>query len=278
MNSSSFRSSYLLRSLWLIGAMSLIASCSSKKKEDELYDEYANVPVEQLYNNAHDEMDQKHFKKSVEMFEAVEQQHPYSEWATRAQVMAAYANYQQEEYDAAIAILERFVRQHPGNENVAYSYYLLALCYYEQISDVGREQSMTEKALKALQDVVNRFPDTEYGRSASLKLDLVRDHLAGKEMDVGRYYLRKGDVLAAINRFKFVVDNYQITSHTPEALHRLVECYLTLGVTEEAKRYAAVLGYNYPDSSWYKDSYTMMQPLMPKQPEKAVDANSAHHP
>lgn len=234
-----------------------LAACSGNDKET---DEEPAAPVEQLYTEGRDAMDAKRYKVAVEKFEAVEQQHPYSEWATRAQIMAAYANYQQEEYDSAIAILERFVRMHPGNENTAYAYYLTALCYYEQISDVGREQSVTQQAQRALLEVVRRFPDTEYARSAKLKLDLATDHLAGKEMEVGRYYLQRGEILAAINRFKYVVDNYQTTTHTPEALHRLTEAYLTLGVAEEARKYAAVLGYNYPDSEWYRDSYRLLTP------------------
>lgn len=254
------RSFLYFRSCALVLCMGLfLAACSGDKKdEDEL--ESVTVPVDQLYNEAKAALEDKKYKVAVEKFEAVEQQHPYSEWATRAQVMAGYTNYRQEEYDGAIAILDRFVRMHPGNENVAYAYYLIALCYYEQISDVGREQSMTAEAQRTLLDVVRRFPDTEYARDARIKLDLVIDHLAGKEMEVGRYYLERGDVLAAINRFKYVVDHYQTTTHTPEALHRLTEGYMALGVDDEARKYAAVLGYNYSDSEWYQDSYRLLVP------------------
>lgn len=234
-----------------------LAACSNSNDLDSL-DEGVTIPVDQLYNEGKDAFDTKDYKRAVERFEQVEQQHPYSEWATRSQIMAAYANYQMEEYDSAIAILDRFTRMHPGNENIAYAYYLISLCYYEQISDVGRDQSMTQSAQRSLTEVVRRFPNSEYARSAKLKLDLVTDHLAGKEMEVGRYYLERGDVLAAINRFRFVVDNFQTTTHVPEALHRLTEAYLSLGIDAEAKKYAAVLGYNYPDSEWYSDSYRML--------------------
>lgn len=235
-----------------------LAACGSDKNELDSLDEGVTIPVDQLYNEGKDAFDARDYELAVERFELVEQQHPYSEWATRSQIMAAYANYRMEEYDDAIAILDRFTRMHPGNENIAYAYYLTALCYYEQISDVGREQSMTEMAQRSLTEVIRRFPDSEYARAAKLKLDLAVDHLAGKEMKVGRYYLERNELLAAINRFKYVIDHYQTTTHAPEALHRLTEAYLALGVPEEAKKYAAVLGYNYPDSEWYKDSYRLL--------------------
>lgn len=250
---------HLLRNAACIAAVAtILAACSNDKNELDSMSETATIPVEELYNDGKNAFDARNYKLAVEKFEQVEQQHPYSEWATRAQVMAAYANYQMEEYDSAIALLERFTRMHPGNESIPYAYYLLALCYYEQISDTGRDQSMTQQAQRALTEVVRRFPDTEYARAAKLKLDLTTDHLAGKEMEVGRYYLNRGDVLAAINRFQYVLDNYQTTTHAPEALHRLTEAYLSMGVVEEAKKYAAVLGYNYPDSEWYKDSYRLL--------------------
>ena len=191
-------------------------------------------------------------------FDEVERQHPYSVWATKAQLMAAYTHYQNSKYDDAIIAADRFIQLHPGNRDVAYAYYLKALSYYEQITDVSRDQRVTERATKALEEVVRRFPDSQYGRDSKLKLDLTRDHLAGKEMEIGRYYLRQGQYLAAINRFRRVVENYQTTTHIPEALHRLTESYLALGVVEEAKQTAAVLGYNYPGSEWYTDSYALL--------------------
>lgn len=238
-----------------LGLTLVVFACSDKKEEEVAPPE----KVEVLYNKGLSALQDGNNKRAVSNFEEVERQHPYSSWATNAQVMSAFASYENEDYDDAIAILERFVKLHPTNENVPYAYYLTALCYYEQISDVGRDQKMTENAMKSLEEVIARFPDTQYARDSKLKLDLTRDHLAGKEMQVGRYYQGKDEYLAAINRFKNVVVNYQSTTHITEALHRLVECYLALGITEEAKRYAAVLGHNYPDSVWYKYSYAMME-------------------
>ncbi len=229
-------------------------ACSDDQDENQ-----ASQPADVLYNKARDAFAEKKYKDAIEAFDEVDRQHPYSEWAPRAQIMAAYAYYESEKYDDAILALDRFVKLHPGHESAAYSYYLTALCYYEQISDVGRDQGMTEQALQALSDVIKRFPDSDYARDARLKLDLVNDHLAGKEMMVGRYYLNRDEYLSAANRFKLVIDKYQTTSHVPEALHRLVETYLKLGVREEAKRYAAVLGHNYPGSVWYRYSYSLLE-------------------
>ena len=182
--------------------------------------------------------------------------------------MSAYSSYEAQDYDAAISSLDHFVKLYPNNELTPYAYYLTAICYYEQISDVGRDQKITEQALAALREVVRRFPDTEYARDAKIKEDLTLDHLAGKEMQIGRYYLKRDDTLAAINRFRNVVENYQTTSHVPEALHRLVEAYLKLGIKAEAMKYAAVLGANYPSSSWYRDSYKLMTVTQAKPVEK----------
>lgn len=233
-----------------------LAACSSSKDDD-----IAQKPpetAEKLYSDARAKVDSGEYKEAIKNFEEVERQHPSSSWATNAQVMSAYSSYEMEDYDSAISTLERFVKLYPDNESTPYAYYLIALCYYDQISDVGRDQKVTEQALTALREVVRRFPDSNYARDAKIKLDLTLDHLAGKEMQVGRYYLKRDDTLAAINRFRYVVENYQTTSHVPEALHRLVEAYLKLGVTEEAKRYAAVLGHNFPNSLWYRDSYKLM--------------------
>jgi len=172
--------------------------------------------------------------------------------------MAAYAHYQNNKYDEAVNALDRFIQLHPGSRDAPYAYYLRAISYYEQISDVGRDQKMTKLALDALEEVVRRFPESRYARDATLKLDLARDHLAGKHMDIGRYYQGEGEYLAAINRFRLVITDYQTTTHVPEALHRLVESYLALGVTQEAQSTAAVLGYNYPGSEWYTDSYLLL--------------------
>lgn len=172
--------------------------------------------------------------------------------------MAAYAHYRAQDYDDAILALDRFIQLNPGHPNIDYAYYMKAICYYEQISDVERDQSMTRQAMESLDTVINRFPDSAYARDAELKRDLAVDHLAGKHMSIGRYYLRRGEYLAAINRFQTVVRDYQTTSHVPEAMHRLVESYLALGVHDEAQSTAAVLGYNYPGSEWYIDSYALL--------------------
>ncbi len=235
-----------------------LASCSSTDKElDEIAEK--NEPLDVLYDKAFATFNRGSYRAAIDQFEEVERQYPYSEWAARAEILAAYSAYRGGQFDDGIVILDRFVKLHPTHPSTPYAYYLTAMTYYTQISDVKRDQKMSERSRDALRDVVARYPHTDYARDAQVKLDLVSDHLAGKEMEIGRYYLRHMDYVAAINRFKQVVEQYQTTSHAPEALHRLVECYLRLGVVEEAKKYAAVLGYNYPGSDWYKYSYEMMQ-------------------
>ena len=241
----------------LIGGVLLalaLSGCSSDDKNDK----YVEKPVDELYNSAMDLLAKEDYSKAASAFDDVEQQHPYSVWATRAQLMSAYALYQASKYDDSIVAADRYIQLHPGNRDVAYAYYLKALDYYVQIEDVGRDQKTTEQAMQALQEVVRRFPNTPYARDARLKIDLARDHLAGKEMEIGRWYEKQGYYLAALNRFKTVVDKYQTTTHVPEALERLTECYLALGLKDEAKRTAAVLGYNYPGSPWYAATYTLV--------------------
>ena len=219
---------------------------------------YLEQPVETLYNNAMDLMLSNNFTLAAIAFDDVERQHPYSVWATKAQIMTAYSYYQSNQYDEAILVAKRFINLHPGHRDVDYAYYLAAISYYEQISDVGRDQKMTELAFDSLDEVVRRFPDSDYARDAVLKINLTRDHLAGKEMEIGRYYQNNVQHIAAINRFRIVIDKYQTTSHVPEALLRLTESYLALGVTDEAQATAAVLGYNFPGSEWYQDSYALL--------------------
>jgi len=235
-----------------LAAVLFLAACSTPKEE------YVEQPVEDLYNKAMNLLSAGAYEPAAKAFDEVERQHPYSVWATKAQLMAAYANYQANVYDEAILAAKRFIDLHPGNRDISYAYYLVALSYYEQISDVGRDQKMTELALQSLEEVVRRFPNTEYARDAKLKIDLTRDHLAGKEMEIGRFYLKRGEYIAAINRFRAVVERYQTTTHVPEALLRLTEAYLAIGVTEEAQTAAAVLGYNYPGSDWYLDAYALL--------------------
>jgi outer membrane protein assembly factor BamD len=222
--------------------------------------QYQEQPVEQLYNNAADLLDQRRWTEAAAAFEEVERQHPYSSWARRSMLMTAYAKYQSNQYDEAMIAARLFVALHPGNEGAAYAYYLIAICQFEQIMDVGRDQKTTEDSLAALQEVVRRYPTSDYARDARVKIDMTYDQLAGKEMEVGRFYLKREQHLAAINRFKTVVDNpnFQKTTHAPEALHRLVEGYLSVGMTEEAQRMAAILGYNYPGDEWYQRTYALM--------------------
>jgi len=237
----------------VLGFALLAGACADKDKET-----YLERPAEEIYNSAMDKVLDSDYQKAAKDFDEVDRQHPYSVWATKAQLMSAYSLYQASKYDEAVVDLDRFIQLHPGNRDTAYAYYLKALCYYVQITDVGRDQKTTEQALKALDEVTRRFPESKYARDARLKLDLTRDHLAGKEMEIGRYYERQGNYLAAINRFRRVVDNYQTTTHVPEALHRLTESYLALGIVDEARTTAAVLGHNYPGSEWYVDSYALL--------------------
>jgi outer membrane protein assembly factor BamD len=200
----------------------------------------------------------RNYARAVEYFDSIEREHPYSTWSTSAKLMAAYTEYLRNRYTEAIGALDRFIQLHPAHRDIAYAYYLRALSQYEQITDAQRDQRQTTIAIAALQEVINRFPDSAYARDARLKIDLGRDHLAGKEMTVGRFYQRQGLHQAAIGRYRRVVEDFQTTNHVPEALHRLVEIYLNLGLTEEARRNAAVLGYNYPGSDWYADSYALL--------------------
>jgi len=214
--------------------------------------------VEELYNNGVDALSQKRYATAVTQFDAVEQNYPYSSWAVNAQLMHGYAEYLQNHYTEAIGSLDRFIQLHPASPNASYAYYLRGLSYYEQIADIQRDQKGTQQAMVTLQDVVNRFPESAYARDARLKIDLCRDHMAGKEMEIGRFYEQQKLYEAAIGRFQRVVDDYQTTNHTPEALHRMTEIYLVLGMTDQAKKTAAVLGHNYPGSRWYEDSYRQL--------------------
>ncbi len=214
--------------------------------------------VETLYNAAKERLDRGDTRVAAGLFDEVERQHPYSPWARRAQLMSAFSYYVAKDYSKSVQSAQRFLSIHPGNRDARYAYYLIALCYYEQISDVDRDQKITSQALTALTEVVRRYPNTRYAADARVKLDLVNDHLAGKEMQIGRYYERSGRWLAASMRFRNVVETYQTTSHAPEALYRLVETSLTLGMQEEALKYAAVLGNNYPGSEWYDKAFKLM--------------------
>lgn len=231
----------------------MLSACSSN--DEELA--YVERPVGEIYNEAMDYLQNGDYRRSIQTFEEVDRQHPYSQWAAKAQLMSGYGYYLSNRYDESIITLDRFIDLHPVHEDIAYAYYLKAVNYYDQIVDVGRDQKITVQALTALEEIVRRFPESEYGRDASLKLDLTRDHLAGKEMYVGRFYLRKGESLAALGRFREVLAKYQTTTHVPEALYRMVEAFMALGVTDQAQAAAAVLGYNFPGSQWYAEAYNL---------------------
>ncbi len=247
------------------GLAGMLAACETPEPV------YVEKPVEVLYNKALDALEDGLYTAAQEGFEEVERQHPYSKWATKAQLMAAFSYYLSDRYDEAVNAADRFITLHPGDPEVAYAYYMIAISYYEQIVDVGRDQDFTKLALAALEEIVRRFPDTEYARDARLKADLARDHLAGKEMDVGMYYLERGQYAAAINRFRTVIERHQTTTHVPEALHRLTEAYLSLGIIEEAQTAAAVLGHNFPGSTWYLESYALVtgEDLRPAEDEES---------
>lgn len=251
---------YLLVSV--AGSIIALSGCSSSEEKQKME---ADRPVESLYNQAAESMDRGEYNEAARLFEEVERQHPYSQWATQAEMMAAFSYYKSTRYDEAALALDRFMELHPGNPNTDYALYLKALCFYEQITDVARDQEMTKQALDSLDTLINRYPESRYARDASLKRDLTLDHLAGKEMEIGRYYLKNNQTNAAMNRFLSVIKKYQTTTHVPEALHRLVEIYMTLGLQGEATRVAAVLGHNYPGSPWYEDSFKLLTPELRKQ-------------
>jgi outer membrane protein assembly factor BamD len=239
-------------------AMVTVSACSGTRPRPKLA--YEERPVELLYNTGYERLQRNRWADAVDYFQEVERQHPYSEWSRRAILMQIYAYYQNNNYAEAIAASDRFIQLFPGNPSAAYAFYMRAICNFEQIVDVGRDQAYAETALQGLRDVARRYPGSSYATDAMVKIDMVNDQLAGKEMTIGRYYQRGNQPLAAINRYKTVIENeaYQRTSHTPEALYRLVEVYLGLGLKEEAMRNGAVLGFNYPGSVWYAEAYALL--------------------
>jgi len=223
-------------------------------------DSVPDQPADKLYNEGLYLMNEKKDDKAAaKKFEEVDREHPYSEWARKSLLMSAYASYQQGDYDNCIGAATRYVTLHPGSPDAAYAEYLIAASHYDQIPDISRDQGRTEKAMAALQEVVRKYPNSEYAISAKAKLEGARDQLAGKEMAIGRYYLQKKDYIAAINRFKTVVTRYQTTREVEEALERLTEAYMAMGIVGEAQTAAAVLGHNFPDSRWYKDAYNLVK-------------------
>jgi len=257
------RSSFVpaaLSMLLLVGGCQTIGSLwpwggRSDKSDDEKELKLEELPPDLLYSNGVDALRKESYSTGVKHFEAIQQNYPYSPWATNAQLMEGYTEYRRNNYTEAVGQLDRFIQLHPSSKDVAYAYYLRSLCFYEQIADISRDQKGTQEAMSALQEVVNRFPESAYARDARLKIDLCRDHLAGKEMAIGRFYEKQHLYAAAIGRYQRVVDDFQTTNHAPEALARLVEIYLKLGLVDEAKRTAAVLGYNYPGNVWYETAW-----------------------
>jgi outer membrane protein assembly factor BamD len=253
----------------LVAAAALVplaAGCSmfSGRGGNDRETAYVARDVETLYSAAKDRLDRGDARVAAALFDEVERQHPYSPWARRAQLMSAFSYYIQQDYNKAIESAQRFLSIHPGNKDAPYAYYLIALSYYEQINDVDRDQKITQQALTALSDIQRRYPNTQYAADARLKADLVNDHLAGKDMEIGRFYERTGQWLAAQLRFRNVVENYQTTSHTAEALYRLTETSLALGIPAEAQKYAAVLGANYPGSKWYDRAFDLVRENSPE--------------
>ncbi len=253
----------LVTSACAISALLLTSGCGTLLHGHKKDTAYIARDVDSLYIAANDRMNKREYKQAAALFDEVERQHPYSPWARRAQLMSAFCYYVGRDYTKGVQSAQRFLSIHPGNKDAAYAYYLIAVSYYEQISDVTRDQKITLEAKQALTDVIRRYPGTRYAGDARLKLDLVNDHLAGKEMTIGRMYERSGKWLAAQLRFRNVIDNYQGTSHAPEALYRMVETNLSLGIPEEAKKEAAVLGASYPQTDWYKRAYALMEKHAP---------------
>jgi outer membrane protein assembly factor BamD len=249
------RTAYLLRGAALASAV-LVASCGEPDATRNLALE--TLSAEDIYRLGEFELENRDPEEAALYFGEVERLYPYSEWARRALIMQAFAYHRDEDYENARSSAQRFLDFYPADEDAAYAQYLLALSYYDQIDDVGRDQGLTFQALQALRAVIENYPDSEYAQSAILKFDLAFDHLAAKEMEIGRYYLKRGNYLAAINRFRVVVEDFQTTTQTPEALHRLVESYLALGLTEEARTAGAILGHNFRSSEWYQDSFALL--------------------
>ena len=238
------------------------AGCARNKAKGDTA--YIARDVNTLYALAKRQMDMGRYEDSAKMFDEVERQHPYSVWARRAQLMSAFSYYLARKYPESVSSARRFLTIHPGNKEAPYAHYLVAMSFYQQIEDVTRDQGITQQAADAFGGLIRRYPQSRYAADARLKQDLITDHLAGKEMEVGRFYQRSGKWLAAATRFRIVIDKYQTTSHTPEALERLVETYLNLGMPGEASKAAAVLGKNYPGSKWYDRSYKLIQRNVPR--------------
>jgi outer membrane protein assembly factor BamD len=246
------------RLILLLPLLAVLAGCANFFGEKD--DIAPDVPADRLYNEGVYLLNEKKDnKEAAKKFEEVDRQHPYSEWARKSLLMSAYAYYEARQYEEAITASKRYISLHPGTPDAAYAMYLVGASYFDQIPDVSRDQGRTEKAIAALEEVTRKFPNSEYASAARKKMELARDQLAAKEMDVGRFNQKQKNFTGAINRFKIVVTQYQTTRHVEEALFRLTECYMMLGIAPEAQTAAAVLGHNFPDSDWYKDAYTLVR-------------------
>ncbi len=253
---------YRFAALATLGALPLLGGCAggAKTRADT---NYVARDVGTLYTLGKARLDGGRYEEAAIVFDEVERQHPYSDWARRAQLMSAFSYYLAGKHNESVQSASRFMSIHPGNKDAPYALYLVAMNYYDQITDVTRDQGITQQALNSLGELIRRYPESRYAADARLKVDLVQDHLAGKEMEIGRFYQRSSNWLASVLRFRTVVDQYQTTTHTPEALMRLTESYLALGVPDEARKTAAVLGRNYPGSKWYKRAYELVQEKAP---------------
>ncbi|MDB5665009.1 outer membrane protein assembly factor BamD [Cypionkella sp.] len=248
-----------LRMLGIVVLVASLAACSQKKQSDS--EALDGLTAEQLYKRGELALENRRGKNEDALtdFQEVERLYPYSEWAKRALIMQAFTQHKNKKYEEARIAAQRYLDFYPGDEDAAYASFLLALSYYDQIDEVGRDQGLTYQALQALRVVIEEYPDSEYAKSATLKFDLAFDHLAAKDMEIGRYYLKRGNFTAAINRFRSVVQDFQTTTHTAEALERLVESYLALGLTDEAQTAGAILGYNYQSSPFYQDAFNLLK-------------------
>lgn len=243
----------------LVGSLAVVAALSACGRRAEKEAALDTLTAEEIYNRGEYALaNSRKAKDAITYFSEVERLYPYSEWAKRALVMEAYGYHKDRDYENSRLAAQRYIDTYPGDEDAAYAKYLLALSYYDQIEEVGRDQGLTFQALQALRAVIEEYPDSEYAKSAILKFDLAFDHLAAKEMEIGRYYLKQKNYAAAINRFRVVVEQYQTTTQTPEALYRLIECYLTLGITDEAQTAGAILGHNFQSTDWYQDGYRLL--------------------
>ena len=251
----------LNRSIYLIGVILVIlgplVGCSNTAEVGS--DEIENYSAKQIFDRAEFEMARSKPIDAIAFFSDVERLYPYSEWAKRSVIMQAFAHHKAKQYEEARDAAERYIEYYPSDEDSAYAQYIIALSYYDQIEDIGRDQQVTAKALEAFKTLIVNYPNSEYVKAAELKFDLAFDHLAGKEMEVGRFYLKRQQFPAAINRFRIVVEEYQTSSYTAEALHRLVEAYLSMGLLEEAQSAGAILGYNYQATAWYQRTYSLLK-------------------